>query len=878
MSVFTYDPDPPRVASPWLQSDDPMKEGKGASGRSPTPADPLHSLLSEYGVKRLPPEPQEGPTEYKLHLLLRSRKSQPGAITPSDVSKSQRSKPSSFPDRAESRGVALASSTQSRQDRCQQLTTQLLWRLRQSSPYHASTSYQNIAVPPIPDDSAFLGPPPGLAKLAPGLEESRGALYEIGVKDDGSLVGITEDELEQSVATLRWMAASLGCNIEVLRRVVVGECVLDEDGYPVDEPNTAGETQKLWAAEVLVRPELSSAHKEKPGGVSTSDSAGIPGSGGRPTLSLSAANQLRITLTGPTTSGKSTLLGTLSTGILDDGHGKSRLNSLKHRHEVESGLTSTVTQDLIGYVDGSIINYAVPNVESWIGIHDHTRDGRLVLVSDSAGHPRYRRTTLRGLIGWSPHWTCLCIAATDAETPSGSLSAAPQDLQPTAANAHQLSQAHLDLCLKLELPLVVIITKYDLANKDVLRRTLTPIWTAIKNADRSPVLLPLKARSSGNLGRVLPEDSATITKLLGGVVESGNFLSTVPVVLTSAVSGEGIGLVHALLQNLPIPPPPTAQDFIGEALNPEQPATLYHIEERFSLPAANVSVSAEQGADTGTVVGGHLRFGSLSVNDKVVVGPFPPEEADDDGGGGLTEDYQPSPGNYGIWATHPSSAELSRVALHNAVSATTIKGEWHAARIVSIRNLRLSVPSLTAGQVGTVGLVFDARPEEGDEEEVEGPEGRAERPAAAAPKLRKGMVIAIPSRHMLNTRHQLQAASVVTAFFRDANITALAPSAHVIFYTGSVRAQARVLKVKAGKTYPYPSMSATRREEEHDDVFNVSERMEGTQEEEPLRGFTVKLELLYGREWIEMGSRIIILEGAGTYLDGFVGRVVKIED
>jgi GTPase len=59
-------------------------------------------------------------------------------------------------------------------------------------------------------------------------------------------------------------------------------------------------------------------------------------------------------------------------------------------------------------------------VSSWTDIHASTEPGRLLFVSDSAGHPRYRRTTARGLIGWAPHWTVLCVAADEGENaPSG---------------------------------------------------------------------------------------------------------------------------------------------------------------------------------------------------------------------------------------------------------------------------------------------------------------------------------------------------------------------------------------------------------------------------------------------------------------------------
>ncbi len=485
MSVFTFDPDPPRVSSPWQQPPDTeaQTQENGSASHSPTPANPTHSLLSEYGITRLPPEPQEGPTEYKLHLLLRPRRTHPSMSPVSSLGGSQHAHLVGEARANKHRAAALSASHQSRQDRCQQLTTQLLWRLRQSSPYHSSTSYQDIIVSPLPDDSTILTQPVRLAKLAPGLEESRGALYEIGVTDDGSLVGITQDEVDQSIATLRWMAASLGCIVEVVRMVDVGD--REWEGHePAPE---ASRVENLWVAEVLVRqPGLTSRDVDEAPDPSL-HSKGARNPDESPGVRHSTSNQLRVTLTGPTTSGKSTLLGTLSTGALDDGHGKSRLNSLKHLHELASGLTSTVTQELIGYQDHAIINYSNPNIESWLGIHDFTKDGRLVLISDSAGHPRFRRTTLRGIIGWSPHWTLLCIAADQAAAPIGGLAlpttASPDILGATLAGA-DLSKAHFDLCLKLKLPMVIVITKSDLLNKDSLRRTLLPMWTAIKNAGR----------------------------------------------------------------------------------------------------------------------------------------------------------------------------------------------------------------------------------------------------------------------------------------------------------------------------------------------------------------------------------------------------------
>lgn len=45
--------------------------------------------------------------------------------------------------------------------------------------------------------------------------------------------------------------------------------------------------------------------------------------------------------------GKSTLLGVLTKGTLDDGRGKSRVNLFRHKHEIESGRTSSVGREII---------------------------------------------------------------------------------------------------------------------------------------------------------------------------------------------------------------------------------------------------------------------------------------------------------------------------------------------------------------------------------------------------------------------------------------------------------------------------------------------------------------------------------------------------
>ncbi|TAQ91290.1 hypothetical protein B7494_g467 [Chlorociboria aeruginascens] len=901
-SIFTYGTDPPRVSSPWLTPVDSSKPPSTPQSNGPS-AIPTPMTPAEYGVTRLEAEPQEGPIEYKLHLLLRARRAYSSSSTGSVVSGSQQHKQQPPNQPIPLDPSSLASSERSQQKRLEQLTTQLLWRLQQSSPYHAS-SPGDLVLPKIPEASVGLVDSPSRpSKLPAGLEESRGALYEIGVSDDGALIGLTKDELEESLKTLRAMASSLGCNVEVMRRVVVGDCEWYEppdasEGFPKSKfRNKKASVQslrhqaQLWVAEALITPDLSSRMASSnnidnttyQGSPKIVQIARLP----EPKLSTTSktTEQLRITLTGPTTSGKSSLLGTLSTATLDNGRGKSRLSLLKHRHEILSGVTSSLAQELIGYKSSDVINYSSGNVTSWTDIHASAENGRLVFVSDSAGHPRYRRTTVKGLIGWAPHWTILCIAADDGENAPSSAggTSSAQDILGVAGTGIDLSKAHLELCLKIEKSLAIVITKLDLASKTSLRETVSKVLSAVKGVGRIPSILPpdqTKIVLESDLTTIPKNDLAAAQKILSLINDYDDLKAIVPIIMTSAAKGTGIRQMHALLQRLPVPATPTSQDFVGLALNPEQPACLFHIEDVFGLPASYESLASNGGepADTGSVVAGHLRFGSLSVGSRIVVGPFPDS---------LNDNYSPtsqsgarfSPASFGVSLSHPSAIEPTRAASRNIVSASMTKGEWHNAHIVSIRNLRLPVHTLEAGQVGTIGFVFDLPKE-------------VLYKSQTPPRIRKGMVIAIPSRHMDETGHTLQAASGFTASFEDGDINSITPGSLVVVYIASIRASARVIQLEH---HGSDDDSIIIDNEDPEDVFGLTELSKVEEEPEPLvfgsDGITdVTLELMTNREWIELGSQVLVMPGGGhglyhgsergekgiAGLDGYVGKVIQV--
>nr|POE48749.1 gtp-binding protein 2 [Quercus suber] len=886
-SIFTWESDTPRVASPWLQG-----IGQDDERAIPTPTStdvfglpedlgPLPSSGEpdvERRVTRLQAEPQEGPVEYKLHLLLRPRRRFRSTSTGSSISGSRHSKfgisaPSSraTPDSAADAAPAPGSSSatqgltqQTRQHRLQQLTTQLLWRLQQSSPHHTSSA-TNIILPSLPEALPELQAPQQPAKLLHGLEESQGALYEIGVSDDGTLVGLADDELQESLNNLRAMAACLGCTVEVLRKETVGECEWIEEVSSGWKSRQIRRSGNLVVAEALIKPCLNTNSPPSTAKDNLDLRDGSVAALPRSQIASTATEQLRVTLTGPTMSGKSTLLGTLTTSTLDNGRGKSRLSMLKHRHEITSGITSSVTQELLGYQDTpdgnvKVVNYAIDNVASWIDVHAAGSGSRLVFLSDSAGHPRYRRTTIRGLVGWAPHWTLLCVPADDTEDTGGKDGSTieTQQLVGNTVSELDLSGAQLSLCLRLNLPLIIVITKLDLASRTGLRQTLSKVLDALKAAAKKPAILPnatgtVHEQDLQNVSGVLLESTCnTCVDLLNDAH------GTVPIVLTSSLNGTGINNLHALLHELPIP---DLDSGLGKGSD-----VIYHIEDVYSKLAEV----------PGVIVSGRLRSGQISVGDMLMLGPFSSHDQLED-----SEDSDERPSRRRNSAHLPASRSFPGALPHLAPRYFALPGqEWRRAEVTSVRNLRLPVHTLMPDQVGTIALIPKASPLE-----------TSPSPSPLS-RIRKGMVLV--SVQPIATR------TFVAEFARE-DLESLAVGNHVVVYTASVRASAKIISARAPDSPAEVAADTTADHSTAHDPFHLedfAETIDDGIEGPPDRvaGVVTAARLLVtfnfdvSKEFVVLGEQVLVMPGGGpglyggqergekglAGLEGFVGKIMEV--
>ena len=171
--------------------------------------------------------------------------------------------------------------------------------------------------------------------------------------------------------------------------------------------------------------------------------------------------EIKVAIVGGSDSGKSTLLGVLSYSEMDNGKGKARLNLFRHRHEIASGRTSSISRQIIGFdTKGSLINFATTNICTVEQICEVSP--KVLTFLDTCGHPKYQRTTISGLTGHSPDYACLVVAAN-----SGSLS--------------ETAREHLGIAVVLAVPVFICMTKIDIASAEQLKRTISSLLNLLKS-------------------------------------------------------------------------------------------------------------------------------------------------------------------------------------------------------------------------------------------------------------------------------------------------------------------------------------------------------------------------------------------------------------
>ena len=333
------------------------------------------------------------------------------------------------------------------------------------------------------------------------------AVYFIGVDDDGKLVGLTVEEMKESIFVLKKVAQEIGSEVSKM------------------EYQEAG---KGKVAKILISKNSNQKRKH-----------------------------LLVGVAGHVDHGKSTLVGTLTTGSLDNGSGRTRIFLDVQKHEIERGLSADLSFAVYGFRDGVPVRIKNPlHKKEKSKVVEHCE--KVVSFVDTVGHEPWLRTTIRGIVGQKLNYGLLTIAA---------------DQGPT-----HITKEHLGIMLAMELPLMVTITKIDMVTSERVKEVKDEVFELLKLVGR----IPLMVKSS--------DDALFIAKNMNQHL--------VPVIKVSPVTGVGLELLDELFYQLNVPSDSECK----------KPFMMY-IDRIYSV------------LGVGTVVSGTVRQGKIKKGDKLLLGP-----------------------------------------------------------------------------------------------------------------------------------------------------------------------------------------------------------------------------------------------------------------
>jgi GTPase len=217
--------------------------------------------------------------------------------------------------------------------------------------------------------------------------------------------------------------------------------------------------------------------------------------------------------------------------------------------------------EIMGFdTKGEVVVSGVPGRKlSWEEIGK--RSAKVISFTDLAGHERYLRTTVFGLLSSEPNYCLLMVAANNGLI--------------------GMSKEHLGIALALNVPVMVIITKIDICPPQILQQTITQLTKILKSPGARKIPIFIKSRE---------ECVNTATQFVSQRI--------CPVFQVSNVTGESLDLVREFLNILP-----------HHGKYDIDAPFEFHVNDTFSVPFV------------GTVVSGVVKSGVVHAGDTVLVGP-----------------------------------------------------------------------------------------------------------------------------------------------------------------------------------------------------------------------------------------------------------------
>ena len=288
-------------------------------------------------------------------------------------------------------------------------------------------------------------------------------IYVIGVEDNGNALGISKQELEISINVINTIAINLGCTAEIQKYVEGKEGII---------------------AEMLIKKREENF------------------------------TEINIGVIGEEGTGKSTLIGVLINGKLDNGKGLARQNVLRHKHEQLCGKTSSFSHQILGFDEkGELMNYSnlmQPSLGQIV-----SKSTKIINFYDMAGTTKtFNRTTLATLSNEYLDYLLFVISSTEVMTKK------TEDL--------------LRLIYNINLPIITIINKIDLISEEELNKVINRYQEIIIGLDIGKFMKIIKNDEDVAIFCQMEERDILLTFLVstlswdGGLTLFKNFLSVLP--------------------------------------------------------------------------------------------------------------------------------------------------------------------------------------------------------------------------------------------------------------------------------------------------------------------------------------------------------------
>lgn len=273
---------------------------------------------------------------------------------------------------------------------------------------------------------------------------------------------------------------------------------------------------------------------------------------------------LRVAVVGNVDAGKSTLVGVLTgpVNFLDDGRGLARSRVLRHKHEAETGRTSSIAEDQHMRLSSKGECLATDKHQKSVA-GEAAQIAKVVSFIDLAGHERYLRTTVYGLTAHEPDYVMVVVGANHGIT--------------------RMTKEHVGMAIALNVPLFVVVTKVDLCPEGVLKESLTQLNKMLKlpGAKKHPFAV------------------RNVDDLMLSVRSFGRS-SLTPIFSISSVDGTGVPLLRQFFNLMP-----GRRAWANETDHPPE----FLIDQFFNVPGV------------GLVVAGTLLKGVVSVGSELALGP-----------------------------------------------------------------------------------------------------------------------------------------------------------------------------------------------------------------------------------------------------------------